>query len=77
MWNPWYNNGITTYKGSKIDDITCQFGLIEIIKEPTNITGDLYRPDAYNSIKFSYEIWTSFFATGKLPSPYKFYKMQS
>ena len=28
----WYNNGITTYEGSKIDGVTCQFWLEQIIK---------------------------------------------
>ena len=36
----WYNNDITTYEGSKIDGVTSQFGLQQIIKEPTNIIGD-------------------------------------
>ena len=30
----------------------------------------MYRPDFYKSIKHSYGIWSSFFATHKLPSPY-------
>ena len=30
----------------------------------------MYRPDLYNSIKFSYEIWSSFFASIKLSSPH-------
>ena len=36
----WYNNDITTYNGSKIDGVTSQFGLQQIIKEPTNFIGD-------------------------------------
>ena len=36
----WYNNDITTYEGSKIDGATSQFGLKQIIKEPTHIIGD-------------------------------------
>ena len=39
--NLWYNNDITTYEGSKIDGVTSQFGLEQIIKEPTHIIGDL------------------------------------
>ena len=35
----WYNNDITTYEGSKIDGVTSQFGLQQIIKEPTYIIG--------------------------------------
>ena len=35
----WYNNDITTYEGSKIDGVTSQFGLQQIIKEPTHIIG--------------------------------------
>ena len=36
----WYNNDITTYEGSKIDGVTSQFGLEQIIKEPTHIIGN-------------------------------------
>ena len=36
----WYNNNITTYEGSKIDGVTSQFGLEQIIKEPTHIIGN-------------------------------------
>ena len=36
----WYNNDITTYEGAKINRVTSQFGLEQIIKEPTHITGD-------------------------------------
>ena len=35
-----YNSDITTYDGSKTDGVTCQFGLKQIIKEPTHIIGD-------------------------------------
>ena len=36
----WCNNDITTYEGSKIDGVTSQFGLHQIIKEPTHFIGD-------------------------------------
>ena len=36
----WYNSNITTYEGSKIDGVNFQFGLEQIIKEPTNIIGN-------------------------------------
>ena len=36
----WYNRDITTYEGSKIDGITSQSGLQNIMKEPTHIIGD-------------------------------------
>ena len=36
----WYNNDITTYEGSEIDGVTSQFGLKQIITEPTHIIGD-------------------------------------
>ena len=36
----WWNNAITTYEGSKIDGVTSQFGLQQIIKEPTRFVGD-------------------------------------
>ena len=36
----WYNNDIATYEGSKIDGVTSQFGLQQIIKEPTHCIGD-------------------------------------
>ena len=35
-----YNSDITTYEGSKTDGVTSQFGLEQIIKEPTHIIGD-------------------------------------
>ena len=31
----WYPLGKTTYEGTKIDGITCQFGLEQLIHEPT------------------------------------------
>ena len=33
----WYKNDKTTYECSKIDAITSQFGLQQLIKEPTHI----------------------------------------
>ena len=36
----WYNNDITTCEGSKTDGATFQFGLEQIIKEPTHIIDD-------------------------------------
>ena len=36
----WYNNDITTYKGSKIDGVNSQFRLQHKIKEPAHIIGD-------------------------------------
>ena len=33
----WYQNDITTFEGCKIDTATSQFGLSQIIKEPTHI----------------------------------------
>ena len=35
----WYNNEITTYKGSKFDGAISQFGFKQIIKEPTLLIG--------------------------------------
>ena len=54
----WYNSDITTHEGSKIDGVTSQFGLEQIIKEPTHIIGDSSSciPDLYNSAKSSYGI---------------------
>ena len=49
----WYNNDILHYECSKVYDVTSQFGLQQIIKEPTHIT-IMYRPDFYNLIKFNY-----------------------
>ena len=37
----WYNNDVTTNEGDKIDGVTSQFGLEQIIKESTHISGDL------------------------------------
>ena len=36
----WYKDDKTTYEGSKIDAITSQFGLQQLIKEPTHILTD-------------------------------------
>ena len=36
----WCNNDISTYEGSKIDGVTSQFGIEQIIKEPTHIIGN-------------------------------------
>ena len=36
----WYKHDQTTYEGSKIDAITSQFGLQQLIKEPTHIFGN-------------------------------------
>ena len=37
----WYNSNITTYEDSKMDnDVTSQFGLQQIIPEPTHILSD-------------------------------------
>ena len=36
----WYKHDTTTYKGSKIDAITSQFGLKQLIQEPTHISND-------------------------------------
>ena len=33
----WYKHDKTTYKGSKIEAITSQFGLKQLIQEPTHI----------------------------------------
>ena len=36
----WYKHNKTTYEGSKIDAITSQFGLQQLIKEPTHVLTD-------------------------------------
>ena len=36
----WYKYDKTTYKGSKIDAVTSQFGLQKLVKEPTHILGN-------------------------------------
>ena len=38
--NLWFKGHKTMYEGSKIDGITCTFGLQQIINEPTHIIGD-------------------------------------
>ena len=35
----WYTGDVTTFEGSKIEAITSQFGLQQIINEPTHIQG--------------------------------------
>ena len=36
----WYKHDQTTYEGSKMDAVTSQFGLQQLIKEPTHILGN-------------------------------------
>ena len=36
----WYKHDQTTYEGSKIDGVTSQFGLQQLIREPTHILGN-------------------------------------
>ena len=36
----WYKNDTTSYEGLKIDAITSQFGLQQLINEPTHLTGN-------------------------------------
>ena len=36
----WYKHNRTTYEGSKIDAVTSQFGLQQLIKEPSHILGN-------------------------------------
>ena len=36
----WYNHDKTACEGSKIDAVTSQFGLQQLIKEPTHILGN-------------------------------------
>ena len=36
----WYPLGKTTYEGTRIDGITSQFGLEQLIHEPTHIIGE-------------------------------------
>ena len=40
MVEEWYPLGKTTYEGTRIDSITSQFGLEQLIYEPTHITGE-------------------------------------
>ena len=39
----WYNNDTTSLEGLKIDAITSQFRLQELINEPTHLTGTIPR----------------------------------
>ena len=36
----WYKHDKTTYEGSKMDAVNSQFGLQQLIKEPTHILGN-------------------------------------
>ena len=38
----WYSLGKTTYEGTRIDGITSQFGLEQLIHEPTSIIGEVF-----------------------------------
>ena len=74
----WYNNDITTYEASKIEGATCQYGVEQIIKENADFICDSSSCiDLINTLtKFSYEIWSSFFASLKLSSPHNVRKSQ-
>ena len=37
IWNVKCSNDITSFEGSEFDFLTSQFGLLQIIKEPTNM----------------------------------------
>ena len=39
----WYNNDMTSLEGLKIDAITSQFSLQQLINEPTHLTGTIPR----------------------------------
>ena len=38
----WYKHDITSYEGAKIDTLNTQFGLQQIIKEPTHILAESF-----------------------------------
>ena len=42
-FNKWYSTDKTTPKGAKLDNLTSQYGLTQLLKEPTHIS-DNYRP---------------------------------
>ena len=67
----WYTGDKTTSEGSKIEAITSQFGLQQIINEPTHIQGNyvvLYRSYLFLSTKFGDEFRYPLASSPKLPS---------
>ena len=67
----WYTGDTTTSEGSKIEAITSQFGLQQIINEPTHIQGNsvvLYRSYLFLSTKFGDEFRYPLASSPKLPS---------
>ena len=62
----WYKNDINSYEGLKTDTITSQFGLQQIINEPTYLTSN---PSSCIDLIFTFQpnlkmrIWYSFFPT--------------
>ena len=67
----WHTGDTTTSEGSKIEAITSQFGLQQIINEPTHIQGNsvvLYRSYLFLSTKFGDEFRYPLASSPKLPS---------
>ena len=56
----WYTGDTTTFEGSKIEAITSQFGLQQIINEPTHIQG---KSESYIDLIFSSQV--------QYPPPYE------
>ena len=75
----WYPLGKTTYEGTKIDGITSQFGLEELIHEPIHIIGEifLHRFNFCFTTKFGGGIRCAIIFTSKLSSPNSVCKIQS
>ena len=67
--NKWSEDDRSTIEGSKIDFLTSQFGLSQIIKEPTHIlenSSSCIDLIFYNSAKYGIRIWSSSFTTPTL-----------
>ena len=78
----WYPLGKTTYEGTRIDGITSQVELEQLIYEPTHITGSwrkvfLHRFNFCFSTKFGGEIRYPIFFASKLSSPKNVCNIQS
>ena len=73
----WFFQDKTNFEGDAIENLASQFGLHQIIKEPTHIldTSSLYWPNLCVTAKLDNWVWSSFISTSKLSSSDNFCKI--
>ena len=73
----WFFQDKTNFEGDAIENLASQFGLHQVIKEPTHIldTSSLYWPNLCVTAKLDNWVWSSFISTSKLSSSDNFCKI--